>query len=251
VVLYLGQHHLIGGTTKALKDDEFDDLSKQLKEAFDKSNIALVTDLIKANFKEHNFSFFQMFKDEQLKLVNQFLGNSEDQAYESYRKIYDVNYNIMNVMKHENLVIPDILKKNLEMVVNIELKDALMNDAFNLEKFSQLVDEVLKWNVKLDEAILDKVLQQVLEKQLFEFEEEPSKTECLKNVLAVLQRTERVHLTPNLINVQNSVYHLAENIFCGRLILDNQQAVILLLESISDMIGIDFSLMKERCSLVS
>lgn len=250
VVLYLGQHHLIGGTTKALEDDEFDDLSKQLKAAFDKSNIALVTDLIKANFKEHNFSFFQMFKDEQLKLVHQFLGNSEDQAYESYRKIYDVNYNIMNVMKHENLVIPDILKKNLEMVVNIELKDALMNDAFNLEKFSQLVDEVLKWNVKLDEAILDKVLQQVLEKQLFEFEAEPSKTECLKNVLAVLQRTERIHLNPNLINVQNSVYHLAENIYCGRLILDNQQAVILLLESISDKIGIDFSLMKERCSLV-
>ncbi len=247
VVLYLGQHHLIGGTTKALKDGEFDNLSKLLKEAFDKSNIARVTDLIKENFKEHNFSFFQMFKDEQLKLVNQFLMQSEDQAYDSYRKIYDINYNIMNVMKYENLVIPDILTKNLEMVINVELKDTLTDKAFNLERFTQLVDEVVKWKVKLDEDILNKVLQQVLEDQLQEFEGVPAKTECLKNVIAILQLTEKIRLNPNLINVQNSVYHLAENIYCSRLILDNQQSVILVLEAISDIIGIDFSLVKERC----
>ena len=247
VVLYLGQHHLIGGTTQALSDDDFDRLARHFKDAFGRSNIARVTDLIKANFKEHNFSFFQMFKDEQLKLVHQFLNNSEDQAYDSYRKIYDVNYNIMNVMKHENLGIPDILIKNLEMVINIELKDTLTAESFILERFKQLVDEVVKWNVKLDEDILNKVLQQVLEGQLREFEEEPAKTECLKNVIAILQLTEKINLSPNLINVQNSVYNLAENIYCSRLVLDNQQAVILVLEAISDMIGIDFSLVRERC----
>lgn len=247
VVLYLGQHHLIGGTTRSLGDEEFQELSNQFKDAFGKSNIAKVTDLIKENFKEHNFSFFQMFKDEQLKLVNEFLGNSEDQAYESYRNIYDVNYNIMNVMKHENLGIPDILIKNLEMVINIELKDTLTQKAFNLEKFSQLVDEVVKWNVKLDHDILNKVLQQVLEKQLQKFEKEPAKTECLKNVIAILQLTNTIGLNPNLINVQNSVYLLAENIYCNKLVLDNHQSVTLILEAISEMIGIDFSLVKARC----
>jgi alpha-amylase/alpha-mannosidase (GH57 family) len=250
VVLYLGQHHLIGGTAKALSDEEFEEITNQLKSAFNRSNIAKVNDLIKEHFKEHNFSFFQMFKDEQLKLVNQFLNQSEDQAYESYRKIYDVNYNIMNVMLHENLSIPDILRKNLEMVINMELKDTVMAENFDLEKFRHLVKEVQKWNVKIDEPILNKQLQLLLEKLLRRFEEEPVKTELLKNVLAVIQLIQTINLLPNLIIVENSIFNLTKRIYTETLTLDNQKTITLMLESIADLVNIDVKGIKESLSLL-
>ncbi len=239
VVLYLGQHHLIGGTTKALDDVEFDAIANELKAAFGKSNIARVTDLIKEHFKEHNFSFFQMFKDEQLKLVNQFLKQSEDQAYESYRKIYDINYNIMNVMIHENLGIPDILRKNLEMVVNIELKDTLNYDNFQVEKYKHLVEEVLKWNIKLDDQVINKELQILIEKLLHRFERKPLKVELLKEVTAIIQLSNRIKLQPNLINAQNTVFNLAKRILNEQLVLDNQKSILLMLETIASMVNID------------
>ncbi|MEQ8245185.1 DUF3536 domain-containing protein [Fulvivirga sp.] len=246
VVLYLGQHHLIGGTTKALNDQEFGDISLELTNAFGRSNIAKVTDLIKEHFKEHNFSFFHMFKDEQLKLVNQFLNQSEDQAYESYRKIYDINYNIMNVMALENLGIPDILRKNLEMVINIELKDNLMAPEFDLEKLKHLVHEVNKWKVNLDEEIINKALQNLLDKLLDSFEQEPVKTDPLKNVLSILKLANQIKLNPNLINVQNSIFNLSKSIYSGKLTLDNQKAILLILESIAEMVNIDLSFTRDN-----
>lgn len=240
VVLYLGQHHLIGGTTQTLSDIELESIGGELKSAFKVSNIAEVTDLIKKHFSNHNFSFFQMFKDEQLKMLNQVITQSEDQAYESYRKLHDINYNLLNVMQHQNLQIPTIMKKNIELVVNVELRDVVEAKEFDLEKFKHLVDEVIKWEVQLDRQLINKNLQVLLDRIVNNFIIHGQQDE-LELLIAIIDHMRKIDLDPNLINVQNEIFKFSRELISGRLQIDNKGAILQLITEVSDRINIELS----------
>ena len=247
VVLYLGQHHLIGGTSKRLSKQEFEPISSALCKAFEQSNISQVVDIIKESFKAHTFSFFGMFKDEQMKLVNQYLAQSEELAYDSYRKIYDRNYNILNVMKLENLQIPPTLKQNIEDVINIEFKDLLVNGHFSIQKMDELCDEVIKWDIKLNEELLNARLNDKLDSMFKEFLANTTKHHVLDEILTTIKLFKKVHLNPILVNLQNSVFELSKTMISrSKTPFDGHQKVSETLEEIAKEINIDLSYLKQQ-----
>ncbi|WP_420387387.1 DUF3536 domain-containing protein [Roseivirga sp.] len=247
VVLYLGQHHLIGGTSERLSTKQFEPISSALNKAFEQSNVAMVVDIIKESFKAHTFSFFGMFKDEQMKLVNQYLAQSEELAYDSYRKIYDRNYNIMNVMKVENLQIPPTLKQNIEDVINIEFKDLLANGHFSIQKMDELCDEVIKWDIKLNKDLLNARLNDKLDAMFKEFLADNSLHHILDDILATIQLFKKVNLNPILVNLQNSVFELSKSMISrSKAPIDGNQKVVETLEEIAREINIDLSYLKQQ-----
>lgn len=244
VVLYLGQHHLIGGTSKRLSTKEFEPISSALNKAFAQSNISQVVDIIKESFKAHTFSFFGMFKDEQMKLVNGYLEQSEELAYDSYRKIYDRNYNILNVMNVENLQIPPTLKQNIEDVINIEFKDLLSNGHLSLQKMDELCDEVIRWNVKLNTDLLNAKLNDKLDELFTVFAQDHSQIGLLDDILKTIKLYKRVDLRPILVNLQNGVFET----YGALLKSDSPQEETLMnsLEEIAGEINIDLSYLKQE-----
>jgi len=246
VVIYLGQHHLIGGTSKRLSKKEFEPISTALTQAFERSNVAEVVDIIKEKFRAHTFSFFGMFKDEQMKLVNQYLKQSEELAYDSYRKIYDRNYGILNVMKGQKLQIPPTLKQNIDDVINIEFKDLFTNGHFNIERMEELVDEALKWDVKLNNELISARLNTKLNEMFGQFEQD-NDIELLDEILKALQLAKKVSLSPLLVNLQNDVFELSRDFLSGsKLPVDGNQVILEMLEQIAVEIGVDLSFIKSQ-----
>ncbi|MBO6660618.1 MAG: DUF3536 domain-containing protein [Roseivirga sp.] len=247
VVIYLGQHHLIGGTSRRLSTEEFEPISSALCKAFDQSNISQVVDIIKEGFKAHTFSFFGMFKDEQMKLVNQYLAESEELAYDSYRKIYDRNYNIMNVMRVENLQIPPTLKQNIEDVINIEFKDLLVNGHFSIQKMDELCDEVIKWGIQLNEDLLNAKLNDKLDAMFREFLIDHSNLKVLDDILATIKLFKKVSLNPILVNLQNGVFELSKTMYSkGSAANEEDNTLIEILEEIAREINIDLTYVKQQ-----
>lgn len=245
VVLYLGQHHLLGGTSKRLTTVEFEPIAQKLTAAFAQSNIAEVVDIIKKQFRAHTFSFFGMFKDEQMKLVNQYLEHSEDLAYESYRKIYDRNYNILNVMKHENLQIPATLLQNIEDVINIEFKDLLVNGSFSIQRMDELCDEVLKWDVNLNKPLLETKLNDKLDQMFGQFAHDTNNTQVLHEILTTIQLYKRIDLNPALVNLQNHLFRLySEWLKKSQPPIDGKQVIMEILEEIGNEINMDLKHIK-------
>jgi len=251
VVLYLGQHHLIGGTCDRLSKKEFEPLQKSLNKAFDRSNIARVIDIIKENFQAHNFSFFGMFKDEQMQLVDHYLEQSMELAYDSYRKIYDRNYNILNVLKVEKLKIPEMLRQNVEMVINIELKDVLTNGHFSLEKFEDLVEEAQKWEVSIDKEPLNSQLNIKLEKLFSQYLDEVSNVRILEELLTTIRLSKKIGLAPILVNLQNAVFTFSKSIIVeADTPFDGQKVVMELIDQIAAEINIDLTGLKQSALVV-
>ncbi|MCE2495874.1 MAG: DUF3536 domain-containing protein [Flavobacteriales bacterium] len=66
-ILYLGNHHLIGSTATKLVPEEFDSIVDLAAATFDAGNLSDCIDIIKKYFKEKSFSYFDLFKDQQLR----------------------------------------------------------------------------------------------------------------------------------------------------------------------------------------
>lgn len=242
VVLYMGQHHLVGGTSKRLSTEEFKPIAAQLDKAFDQSNLAEVIEIIKENFQAHTFSFFGMFKDEQMKLITQYLKENEDLAYDSYRKIYERNYNILNVMKVANLQIPPTLKQNIDDVINIEFQELVSQNSLNVMRMTELVKETLKWDVKLNKELLNAKINDVLDNHLKKFEDDLTNHQYLADILEAIKLYKQIGLNPLLVNLQNNLFELYKTFTIrDRKPIDGQHIVQETLLEIGKEINMDLS----------
>src|SRR5690606_16450631 len=95
-ILYLGNHHLIGSTATQLTEAEFESIVAEIEASFERGNIAQCIDIIKWNFTDRSFSFFNLFRDEQLKLLTLVTRDYEKNALNSYEQIYESNYSLLN-----------------------------------------------------------------------------------------------------------------------------------------------------------
>lgn len=246
VVLYLGQHHIIGGTSKRLSTQQFKPISDALETAFTQSNVAEVLKIIQKNFKAHTFSFFGMFKDEQMHLLENYLEQSEELAYDSMRKIYDRNYNVLNVMRQNKLQIPATLSQNIDSVINYEFRELFTNGHFSVEKMEDLVDEVQKWKITLNEDHISTRLNDKLDEMFNDFQNDTSNIELLDELMKTIELYKKVGLNPLLINLQNNVFSFSRDLFGKKTAaIDAQQMVEEKIEILSEEINIDLSVVKE------
>lgn len=149
-VVYLGQHHIIGFSSNEMTSTDYFAMTNKLKEAFMFSNIADVLQLMQVYFKSKNFSIWELFRDERIKVLNQILQVGIVSVEESYQKIFNGNYNIINAMRSVGLKIPPILKQNLDVVVNTDLENFFSKRSTNTKRLKDLCEEVEKWQVPLD-----------------------------------------------------------------------------------------------------
>lgn len=150
VILYLGNHHLIGNTADSLSYDEYASLVKKFREYFDAGNLTQVLELIKDNFASRTFSFFDLFKDEQKKLLDRVLNIQVKNALDFYERINERTFLLLNLMHKEGLTIPEILITNLKTLVIQNLYDELSSPTLpDIEKIHEIEQIILKWKFRI------------------------------------------------------------------------------------------------------
>ncbi|QCK15335.1 DUF3536 domain-containing protein [Mangrovivirga cuniculi] len=208
VIVYLGQHQLFGSSSNKLDDESFDKVAKDIRNEFNKGNLSKTIDIIRANFKSKNFSFFDMFRDEQNKLLDTVLQESIGQAEASYRRIYERNYNLLNVMKNSGLHIPLALQRNIEGVVQSELKKVFLNDKLDMNKLESIVRDAIKWNVSVNNIILNPLVNSKLISMLNEFIEKPEDESLIGDIRKSIVLMRSIGLESNFKKIQNLTFNL-------------------------------------------
>lgn len=215
-ILYLGNHHLIGNTSDSLSKEEFDELCNKLQIAFESSNISEVIQIIKDNFKHKSFSFFDLLKDEQHKLLERVLEDKSGEAISSLKKLNASNYTLMNLMAKSNLKIPEILLNNLETELNFSLISMLENngDLIVVEQLEETIAELQKWNFEINKVLLDYLATKKFNKLIEEAKRSFQIPKTLKNIWQTLPLLHEIGIHPNLNELQDIVYRIVyENQF--------------------------------------
>lgn len=210
VIIYLGNHHLIGNTADNLSIDEFNDLANLIKKNFNNGNISEVLDLTKQFFNNKSFSFFDLFKDQQLQLLENVLEKSTFNALNSYQRTYENNYSLLNVMQSQQLSIPFILQKNLETVITQNLYQLLQNNELlpSIQQLKEYCNETLKWSLKLDLLTLNFKATQKLKNVVSNFYNYDDKTAIIEFFSDFLKHLNLIKVKPELNHLQNLIFKL-------------------------------------------
>ncbi len=210
-VIYLGQHHLIGNAADQMNESKFNRLYEALRTAFHESNMAELIQLISQHFGTSSFSFWQLFKDEQKNVLQLLVRQETEQAEAAFKQIYDRNYNLMNVLQRVNIHMPMLFRKNLELVINNQLRRIFQEPDIKAAEVKRLSDEVNKWQISLDEEAIAFVATEKLNAMFLAYASHPEELTTLINLYQILQHLSELGIQPDLWKLQNQAFQLAKS----------------------------------------
>ena len=210
-VLYIGQHHIIGSAL-SISEDIFNEMKVEIVQAFKESKVYQVVDIMQRNFGGSNFSFFELFKDERTKVLKKILESSVESAANSYKRIFDRNYNLLNVIQAAEIAVPSVIKRNTEIVINLELHQSLQKPDSDLRKLKHLVEEVKKWQIPVEKRLLSFETTNKINGMIQKFSLQPDNPKILKDISEVLSLVQEIDLDPSLNKLQNQLLQIGREL---------------------------------------
>ncbi len=218
-VVWLGQNHIIGNSSSFIEDYDFKQMQIEITEAFNNSQIADVIGIMQIYFGPEKFSLWNLFKDQQRKVLNQIVKKDVMQAEESFRAVFNRNYNIMSVMSDARLPIPSALVKNLENVINTDLRHVFENGNVYTARLDQLAQDAQKWNVKLDKTTIGFAASQKLHLMIHLLQLNESDIKLLDTMIRIFEVMKKLDIDMNLVEFQNAYFSM------GISLLRNEQVL--------------------------
>ena len=242
VAIYLGQHHIIGSGTDSLTQEAFSSMVEKLKKAFSSSNLAQVIQIKQHYIPYNNFSIRELFKDEQIKVLNKILEGNISQAEETYQDIFRKNYNLLNVMRENNMRFPNILKHNLEIVLNKELERFFKSKSRNLRKVKQVAKEIKQWNVEIYKEQLMEPASQHLMHCLYTLEHEEYNIKSIECITEIITICDEIGVRLWRRRLQNLVFKLSnkfiKNVYASPKVTKSHKWQLALLDELCNLLGV-------------
>ncbi|MGK7392351.1 MAG: DUF3536 domain-containing protein [Candidatus Cyclobacteriaceae bacterium M2_1C_046] len=210
-VLYLGQHNIIGNISLHISAEDFEKMRTSIMQAFELSDIGKVISVMQQYFGTEKYSLWHLFKDEKRKVLNKIMNRNLSQVENSFRKIYNRDYPLINALGKDKIPIPSAYLTTIHFILNADLRNALTQDTIDLGELERIENEFKKWNIKIDDTL---------------YIEEHAKTSVyntLKKVQVHIQDTYRIQrlnrffefleffkLEPDLYKSQNLYFQIAK-----------------------------------------
>lgn len=208
-VLYLGQQNIIGNISIDMSDEVFDEMYNRLVVAFEHSNLGEMIGLFQRYFGPVKYNLWYLFKDEKRKVLSMIMEHSLSQVETSFRRIYNRDYQLINLLNNDNVPIPSAYKTTLQYVVNADLRNALNDKAIDLEELERIADELEKWNLTIDDSLsLEKYASDAVFSALKRVRKHPSDTDRLKRLNQFFAYLESLKLKPELYKSQNLYFEM-------------------------------------------
>lgn len=209
--VYIGQQHILGYYADGMETDVFEEMYLRARDAFRNAQMSEVFNIMQQTFGESRFSFRDLFKDEQSKVLQNIINQDILNAQVGYKNIYDSTYNLANVMRQNNLPIPGILLKNMEIVINNEIGKFFETGNSNPVRLDKLSEEVSKWKINLDAESLNKKASEWLLQKVRFLERNVDDLSAMDELSRILIRLSEMKLQPDIYEVQNAYFRIGDN----------------------------------------
>jgi alpha-amylase/alpha-mannosidase (GH57 family) len=221
-VLHLGDHNLLGGVREFVDEAVFAAMRRDIKEAFDRSDLAEIIRLMDKHFETHNYSLWHLFRDEQRKVWDRILQSTLDEVAGSFRRIYGHHYPIMRAMREHHAPIPKGLLVTAELTINSDLHRAIGSPEFDATHVAGLIEEARRWDFEVDRTTLGFVASRRAQALMEQFRRAPQDSAPLEHIHATLSGLEPLALPLDLFKVRNQLFLTGKQVL-GELIERNRR----------------------------
>lgn len=224
-VLYLGQQNIIGNISMEMSRELFDEMSAEIVDAFLTPNLGQVIGIMQHYFGEEKYSIWHLFRDEKRKILKQITDQSLEEAEQSFRDIYQDNYQLMSSMAKSDIPIPAAFNNAVQFVINRDFLQFFSNGSLNVADLQHLAGEFKKWKVKLaDESSLLLAVSERIYSEIRSIEEVNDDTlEKLNKIIQVMEQLKTLNLHPNYWKSQNFYWSVLKAYRKGKWSPDHEQ----------------------------
>ncbi|MBN1914524.1 MAG: DUF3536 domain-containing protein [Parachlamydiales bacterium] len=213
VALHLFDHKIIIGFQENMDKTTYMSVIQKLKEAFTQDNILVTQNLIESFFIFHDFSFWDLFKDDQRTILKQLLWTAISDIKASLENIHELHYSVIKDMKDKNIAIPPILMKTLDLLLNTQLAEILKKEEFIPSELRNVVEKIRYWAFELDQKNITYLATQKIEMLLERFCQKPEDKNILGQIIEFFDILSPFSLPWNLWKSQNLFFSWRKSLY--------------------------------------
>ena len=211
-VLHLGDYNLYCGVRDRGEPGDFDAVQLRLREVFFQNNIPGVIQLLNEHLGKHNYSLWNLFKNEQGKVLKQVFNNTLGSIEAHFREIYEHYYPLMQIQPDFRIALPKALSMSVEFVLNRDIVETLAEEDLDLERLQKVATEIKRWSFMRDMENLTRAAAGRIDKLMRQFSDQPQNIKPLKTLLAVLRILGPLSLPLDLWRAQNIFFVMAREV---------------------------------------
>lgn len=212
-VLHLGEHHLFGGVRPFINSEAFEELRTNINEAFQKSRIYEIFNLMDKYFGNHNYSFWHLFRDEQRQIMKLVMDNTLKSAEGTIYQLYENNFPLLQVFNEINMAVPRQLKLPIDLAVNTKLINILESDEIDLNELKKLIEAAQVVQFDLDLVTLNFLAKERVRVLVRKLAENPEDHDLLEHLVELLRLIREGGMQPEYWAAQNTAFLVKKNIY--------------------------------------
>jgi alpha-amylase/alpha-mannosidase (GH57 family) len=211
-VLYLGSHNLNCWVHLNGHVQEYDQLVKSAREAFDHGDFAQIIRLMDSHFGQTQYSLKNLFRDEQRKLLNQILTATREEIDTTYKLIADRHSSLLRFLADLRVPPPTGLSMAVEEVLNREIRNQFDGDHLDTERVRSLLAECQAMKVPLEQEILNYACKGYFDRLSDQLLKKPDEIEILQRLIDAAKLARDFTFETNLWKAQNVYFEISRTI---------------------------------------
>ncbi|MFP4473161.1 MAG: DUF3536 domain-containing protein [Candidatus Omnitrophota bacterium] len=212
-VIHFGDYNISAGVRPFHNADDYHDMAERLKSAFLGNDIPDVIQQMNSLFGENLYSLWDLFRNEQGRVLDDIFDTSLESIENHFRQIYEHYYPLMQVKPDFRIPLPKALAMSVEFILNRDLIAELENDEVDFERLERLVKEVKRWNFTRNKETLNFAASQRLDALMQELTHRPRDIELLKIISELLRILQSLPLELELWRAQNIYFSMTQRIY--------------------------------------
>lgn len=210
-VLHFGQQNLLGAVSKRMDDKAFADMRAELQDAFGKGDTARVIRTLESRSNGEAFTLWQLFKDEQRRILDILLQTTRQEIEASFRQIYERNYAFMKMMRSMHTPLLRAFTLPAEFVLNRDLCSILNKKPVNIKRLESVIDQINDLSLSIDESTVSFEARRRINEMIENFAKEPENAELLGNIQQTIGTLKSALVELSLQNAQNVIFRISKD----------------------------------------
>jgi hypothetical protein len=211
-VLHLGDHNLNCGIRVYEGQEPYEALVREAREMFEHADFSETIRVLDRHFGETHYSLKNLFRDEQVKVLNQILAHTRDEIYNTYHLLTDRYAPLTRFLNDIHAPPLNSLAPAAEFVLNTELGRQFANGKVDAERVKSLVQEAAITNAVLDKDDLAFTAKKHFERLSDELAKTPEDLELLQRLCDSTALLPLLPFAVNLWKPQNTYFQLSARI---------------------------------------
>ena len=212
-VLHLGGHALNGGVHPFEGHDAYQAMKEEMVTTFEKGDFMDIVRHMDNYFGTHNYSLFNLFRDQQRKILDLLIGKTMEDFENAYRQIYENNRILMSFLKDTGMPLKRAFFSAAQVTLNSDLVRAFQEDVIEADKIQNLVQEMQKWDVTLDAVDIEFIASHRLVEMMEDLSSNPSNLVLIREIQKRIELLRALPININFWQVQNIYYKMAKKTY--------------------------------------